>query len=90
MEGGLAIALDGKVLEDLPLPIGGLMADEPVELVDEKLGHMKKISMELGISEDIDAFMILAFISLAVIPKLRLNTYGIVDVGKHQVEEARF
>lgn len=88
--GGLAIALDGKVLADLPLPIGGLMADEPAEVVDEKLGHMKKISMELGISEDIDAFMTLAFISLPVIPKLRLNTYGVVDVEKHQVEETRF
>ena len=88
--GGLAIALEGKVLADLPLPIGGLMADEPVEVVDEKLEHMKKLSVELGISEDIDAFMTLAFISLPVIPKLRLNTYGIVDVEKHQVVEARF
>ena len=88
--GGLAIALEGKVLADLPLPIGGLMADEPVEVVDEKLEHMKKLSVELGISEDIDAFMTLAFISLPVIPKLRLNTYGIVNVEKHQVVEARF
>ena len=88
--GGLAIALEGKVLADLPLPIGGLMADEPVEVVDEKLEHMKKLSVELGISEDIDAFMTLAFISLPVIPKLRLNTYGVVDVETHQVVEARF
>ena len=88
--GGLAIALEGKVLADLPLPIGGLMADEPVEVVDEKLEHMKKLSVELGISEDIDAFLTLAFISLPVIPKLRLNTYGVVDVEKHQVVEARF
>lgn len=88
--GGLAIALEGKVLADLPLPIGGLMAGEPVEVVDEKLEHMKKLSVELGISEDIDAFMTLAFISLPVIPKLRLNTYGVVDVEKHQVVEARF
>lgn len=88
--GGLAIALAGKVLADLPLPIGGLMADEPVEVVDEKLEHMKKLSVELGISEDIDAFMTLAFISLPVIPKLRLNTYGVVDVEKYQVVEARF
>ena len=88
--GGLAIALEGKVLADLPPPIGGLMADEPVEVVDEKLEHMKKLSVELGISEDIDAFMTLAFISLPVIPKLRLNTYGVVDVEKHQVVEARF
>ena len=88
--GGLAIALEGKVLADLPLPIGGLMADEPVEVVDEKLEHMKKLSVELGISEDIDAFMTLAFISLPVIPKLRLNTYGVVDVEKHQVVDQQY
>ena len=52
------------------MPIGGLMADEPVEVVDEKLEHMKKISTELGISKDIDAFMTLAFISLPVMTRL--------------------
>ena len=88
--GGLAIALDGKILADLPLPIGGLMADEPVEAVDEKLEQMKALSTKLGISEDIDAFMTLAFISLPVIPKLRLNTYGVIDVDKHEVVKARF
>ena len=61
-----------------------------VAYTNEKLEHMKKLSVELGISEDIDAFMTLAFISLPVIPKLRLNTYGVVDVEKHQVVEARF
>lgn len=66
------------------------MANDPVEVVDEKLEHMKKISVALGISEDIDTFMILAFISLPMIPKLRLNTYGVVDVEKHQVVEVRF
>ena len=88
--GGLAIALEGKVLADLPLPIGGLMADEPVEVVDEKLEHMKKLSVELGISEDIDAFMTLAFISLPVIPKLRLNTYGEASGGGSQVLDLLF
>ena len=40
--------------------------------------------------EDIDAFMTLAFVSLPVIPKLRLNTYGIVDVDAQQIVPAVF
>ena len=46
--GGLAIALEGKVLADLPLPIGGLMADEPVEVVDEKAGAYEEAFCRAG------------------------------------------
>ena len=45
---------------------------------------------EYGISEEIDAFMTLAFVSLPVIPKLRLNTYGIVDAERQQILPAVF
>ena len=86
-EGGLAIAVDGKVLMDLPLPIAGLMSDFPVEEVDRRLETMKQLLRELGIHEEIDPFMTLGFVSLPVIPKLRLNTYGTIDVEKQQAVE---
>ncbi|RHV83565.1 adenine deaminase [Clostridium sp. OF09-36] len=86
-EGGLAIAVDGKVLMDLPLPIAGLMSDLPVEEVDRRLETMKQLLRELGIHEEIDPFMTLGFVSLPVIPKLRLNTYGTIDVEKQQAVE---
>lgn len=80
MEGGLAIAADGVVLGSLALPVAGIMSPEPAEAVEDKLVELKKVTRELGVNEDIDAFMTLAFVSLPVIPKWRLNTYGLIHV----------
>ena len=84
-EGGLAIACQGELKHTLPLPIAGLMSELPVEEVDRRLEAMKSLSQELGVHEDVDAFMTLAFVSLPVIPKLRLNTYGVIDAEKQQI-----
>lgn len=86
--GGLAVALDGVIIGSLPLPIGGLMSDKPLEEVDRRLEELKAQLREMGIGETIDPFMTLAFSSLPVIPKLRLNTYGIIDVEKQEVVAA--
>lgn len=84
-QGGLAVVRDGKVLGELPLPIAGLMSLEPAGAVEEKLGELKAFTRELGIPESVDPFMTLAFTSLPVIPKLRLNTYGLIDTEKQEV-----
>lgn len=84
-EGGLAVAVDGVVLADLPLPVAGLMAQLPLEEVDRRLEEMKAILEQLGVPKGIDGFMTLAFVSLPVIPKLRLNTYGIIDVTEQKI-----
>lgn len=89
-KGGLAIVVDGKVIEALPLPIGGLMTDAPAEAVEEKLQAMKNQLKEMGIPDTIDAFMTLAFVSLPVIPKLRLNTFGLIDVDGQKVTDPIF
>jgi adenine deaminase len=85
--GGLAVVADGKLLGELPLPIAGLMSEEPAEWVDEKLEELKAQTRNLGIGDSIDPFMTLAFASLPVIPKLRLNTYGLIDVEKQEIVE---
>ena len=90
MEGGLAAVKDGKVLGALPLPIAGLMSPLSIEEVDERLIALKKAAKELGAGDDIDPFMTLAFVSLPVIPKLRLNGKGLIDVIKQQVVEITF
>lgn len=89
-KGGLAFALNGQVVGELPLPVAGLMSTESAESVEEKLQALKAALKAHGISEDIDAFMTLAFVSLPVIPKLRLNTYGIVDVEAQRIVPAVF
>ena len=55
-----------------------------VEEVEEQLQALKVLTRQLGISSDIDAFMTLAFVSLPVIPKLRINTYGVIDVDRQK------
>lgn len=88
--GGIAVAADGQVLGILPLPIGGLMTDEDAEAVDEKLERLKATARELGVAQGIDPFMTLAFVSLPVIPKVRLNTCGLVDTEKQERLEVFF
>lgn len=83
--GGLAVVVNGKVLGELALPIAGLMSEEAAEAVDEKLEKLKEEAGKLGISNSIDPFMTLAFASLPVIPKLRLNTYGLIDAEKQEI-----
>lgn len=89
-EGGLAFVANGKIIGELALPVAGLMSLESAEELEEKMDAMKNALKLSGISEDIDAFMTLAFISLPVIPKLRLNTYGIIDVDHQKVVPAIF
>ena len=82
--GGLAVAAEGQGLGELALPIGGVMSRLSVEEVEEQLQALKVLTRQLGISSDIDAFMTLAFVSLPVIPKLRINTYGVIDVDRQK------
>ena len=89
-EGGLAIALNGEIVADLPLQIAGLMSTLPLEEVDQRLEKMKAILREWGIPEEIDPFMTLSFVSLPVIPFLRLNTYGVIDVNQQKIVDASF
>lgn len=89
-QGGLAIVKDGRLLGVLALPIGGLMSPEPVTAVEAQLQHLKELTRELGIPETIDAFMTLAFASLPVIPRLRLNTYGLIDTENQRIIDVTY
>ena len=90
MGGGLVVVNNGEVLESLALPIAGLMSPLPIAEVDRKLRSLKKAASELGVSSDIDPFMTLAFVSLPVIPMLRLNGKGLIDVTDQAVAEVTF
>ncbi len=79
--GGLVAVLDGKVLAAVPLPIAGLMSDQPVEVVRAQMDTLLERVKELG-SPLHDPFMHLGFLALEVIPKLKLTDQGLVDVEK--------
>ena len=81
MQGGIAIVRDGDVLEALPLPIAGLMSDKSIEFVSEKINSLKEAAKEIGTVLD-EPFMAMAFLSLPVIPKLKITDLGLIDVDK--------
>ncbi len=79
--GGLVAVLDGAVAGSVALPLGGLMADQPMERVHEQMAELLVVTRELGATLA-DPFMILGFLALEVIPKLKLTDQGLVDVEK--------
>lgn len=84
LKGGLVIVYNGRVVDELPLPIGGLMSNKKVEFVAEKIKDLKKIAKEFGATLE-DPFMTLAFVQLEVIPEIRLTDRGIIDVRDHKI-----
>lgn len=84
VNGGLAITCDGQILSVLPLPVGGLMTQEPASKVIEKLDQMKEIYTQLG-GVLPAPFMTLSFISLPTVPELGLTDKGLVDVRSHRL-----
>lgn len=79
-KGGITVVENGKIKALLELPIAGLMSDEPLTTVNEKLENAKLSAYELGADKSIDPFMTLSFLSLPVIPSLRITTKGVFDV----------
>ncbi len=86
MGGGFAAVADGELLGSLPLPLAGLMSLDSIENVNDRLAVIKKVTSEMGSAID-DPFMLLGFLALPVIPKLKLTDKGIVDVEKFAVIE---
>ena len=84
MGGGLVIAQSGKISGTLALPMAGLMSDEGIEHVGKQLKLMRKIGRDMGCKLE-DPFMALAFLSLPVIPELRVTDRGLVDVGQFRI-----
>lgn len=80
-EGGVILVKDGKIVESMPLPIAGLMTNESGQWVDEKLQSIhEKAFTHLGISGEVEPVMTLCFMSLPVIPELKLTDMGLFDV----------
>ncbi len=81
MQGGIAVVKDSEILASLPLPIAGLMSDKPIEEVSEKLITLREAAEGLGSPLE-EPFMTMAFLSLPVIPKLKITDKGLVDVER--------
>ncbi|MBN2305982.1 MAG: adenine deaminase, partial [Anaerolineae bacterium] len=87
MGGGL-VAVDGEtVLAELPLPVAGLMSDQPIDAIRAALDRLLDVArQDLG-SPLHDPFMAMSFMALEVIPSLKLTDVGLVDVNTFEVVE---
>ena len=81
LNGGIVVWDGGASAAEVPLAIAGIMSDEPLEAVNEKLEAAKEKAHALGVGQGIDPFMTLSFMALPVIPTLRITTQGVFDVG---------
>lgn len=80
-EGGIVLTKNKNLIENMPMPIAGLMSDKSGEWVDEKLTSIhEKAYSELGINGSVEPVMTLCFMSLAVIPEIKLTDMGLFDV----------
>lgn len=84
LQGGLVVTGDGRVIASLPLPVAGLLSDEPLETVASKMSLMEKAAADLGVQIS-SPFSALSFLALPVIPELRLTDLGIVDVKEFRI-----
>ena len=80
LNGGIVVWDGGQSVAEVPLAIAGIMSDEPLVTVNEKLEIAKDAAHKLGVNPGIDPFMTLSFMALPVIPSLRITTRGVFDV----------
>lgn len=83
-KGGIVVMEDGQIRGEVVLAIAGIMSDDSLENVNDALERAKEAAFQLGVSKEIDPFMTLSFMSLPVIPTLRLTTRGVIDVMTQQ------
>ena len=87
--GGIAIACDNSILGDLKLEVAGIMTENDENYVINNVEKLKNIAHnELGVKENIDPFMTLAFMQLPVIPELKIIPKGLVRVNEQKIVEA--
>jgi len=82
--GGIVIGEGGGVVEELPLPVAGLMSDRPLAEVHERLRSMEARLKSMGVTMAAP-FMTLSFLALSVIPELKITDRGLVDVGRFEL-----
>ena len=82
--GGIVVAEGGRVVEELPLPVAGLMSDRPLADVYERLRSMEQRLAGLGVTMTAP-FMTLSFLALSVIPELKITDRGLVDVARFEL-----
>jgi adenine deaminase len=80
IDGGVVLVCEGKILEEMPLPVGGILSDKDGQWVSGKIKSLQERAIaELGVSSLIDPLLTLCFMALPVIPELKVSDMGLFD-----------
>jgi adenine deaminase len=82
--GGFCVVENGSVISQLALPIGGLMTSQTSSEIHQQLTHLKAAAKQIGCVLH-EPFLQLAFLSLPVIPSMKLTNLGLVDVDQFKI-----
>ncbi|MGH2774175.1 MAG: adenine deaminase [Actinomycetota bacterium] len=82
--GGIVAVDDGRVAGELALPVAGLLSDEPVETVVERMDRLHEVLADMGVKIP-SPFMTLSFLALSVIPSLKITDRGLIDVDRFEI-----
>ena len=82
--GGMVVVRDRGIRAELPLPVAGLLSDAPLERVLEQTAAVSTAALELGTSLE-SPFHAIGFLSLSVIPELKITDRGLIDVGRFEI-----
>lgn len=80
-QGGKVVVQNGEIISELPLPIAGLMSDRDFDFVVKKCEELNHAAHSIGCTLE-DPFMTMAFLSLPVIPELKITDKGVFDTNK--------
>ena len=83
--GGCCVADNGKIISEMPLPVAGLMTDESAAVIAEQNAALRESVYTLGVPRELEPFMSMAFVSLPVIPHIKMTTKGLVDVDRQEI-----
>jgi adenine deaminase len=80
VQGGLVAVKDGQVIALVELPVGGIMSEEPVEVIAKKVSNFRQVTKEMGIVGYHSSIIPIMVLALPVAPMVRMTDYGIFDV----------
>ena len=82
--GGIVLAENGEIIHEIPLPLSGIMSDQPFEVVVEQELKLRELLSERGYPFD-DPIYSLLFLTSTHLPYIRVTSQGMYDVMKKTV-----
>ena len=83
LQGGYVVYAGGKLAAQAPLPVGGILSDQPVSVLGKQLGQVRKAMEDLGYDNN-NVIMSMSTLCLPVSPRLKLTDFGLLEVKSQE------